>query len=515
MPSTTPYASNTGSLCTDDRIRAEAPRVSEDPVALLFTLVLVVMLAALSARTVADPDLPGHLLFGKDTLANLTPLADDPYSFTSDRQWVNHEWLAELLMALGFLAGGTVGLALLRTAVVVAALFVVSRTLWKNAVGLPVRLGLLTVAALGMLSQATVVRPQLFSLLCFALVLAILMDVERGRPRSLACLPVVFAAWANLHGGWIVGLGVVGLWAAVGCITGTKWQVGGSAIALSLIGTLLTPYGIALWKFMGDTVGLGRPHIQDWQPMIRTPSHLLPWGIAVVLVLAACRRLRGAAYFRLLPVLALGILSLRVVRLDVFFVLAAVVLLSPTFVGLGPSTFPTSHPATRTERRVATGLVAAACAAVAAHAVAASRCLPFDGAALRKPWAPEAEAVLFLRENHLRGRLLSFFDYGQYAIWHLYPDLKVSYDGRRETVYSDTVQEAHSLFYLSEKDVSYADRLRADYIWLPNWLPVVTALTRGGWVPLFKGERSTVFGRSEGVYTQPSAFVGPRCFPGP
>ncbi|OQX16091.1 MAG: hypothetical protein BWK80_40465, partial [Desulfobacteraceae bacterium IS3] len=35
------------------------------------------------------------------------------------------------------------------------------------------------------------------------------------------------------------------------------------------------------------------------------------------------------------------------------------------------------------------------------------------------------------------------FTWGEYAIWKLYPDCKISIDGRFETVYSDTVIRDH------------------------------------------------------------------------
>ena len=31
------------------------------------------------------------------------------------------------------------------------------------------------------------------------------------------------------------------------------------------------------------------------------------------------------------------------------------------------------------------------------------------------------------------------FDWGEYVLWHLSPQIKVSIDGRRETVYSDPI----------------------------------------------------------------------------
>ena len=49
--------------------------------------------------TIADPDLWGHLRFGLDMLRSGTIAAQDCYSYTSDRTWINHEWLAELVFA--------------------------------------------------------------------------------------------------------------------------------------------------------------------------------------------------------------------------------------------------------------------------------------------------------------------------------------------------------------------------------------------------------------------------------
>jgi len=130
-------------------------------------------------------------------------------------------------------------------------------------------------------------------------------------------------------------------------------------------------------------------------------------------------------------------------------------------------------------------------------------------------WAPEAEAITFLRENELRGRLLTWFDYGEVAIWHLAPGLRVSYDGRRETVYSERVQKAHQRFYSKTPDAGYARLLKADYIWLPHRLPVIRPLERDGWVQIFRGPQSMVLARAAGEFKQPPPWTGPRCFPGP
>ena len=63
----------------------------------------VALLWLLITQTIADADLWGHLRFGLDLLRFASSVTSwDPYSFTSDRAWVNHEWLAELTMAVAY-----------------------------------------------------------------------------------------------------------------------------------------------------------------------------------------------------------------------------------------------------------------------------------------------------------------------------------------------------------------------------------------------------------------------------
>ena len=48
-----------------------------------------------------------------------------------------------------------------------------------------------------------------------------------------------------------------------------------------------------------------------------------------------------------------------------------------------------------------------------------------------------SRAVAFLKECRVRGNMAVPFDWGEYVLWHLGPEVKVSMDGRRETIYSD------------------------------------------------------------------------------
>src|SRR5262249_12802145 len=143
------------------------------------------------------------------TLAARHLTAVDPYSFTQDIPWVNHEWLSEVQMALAYRVFGVAGLALLKAALV----FTVLALVWAGLRGarLAARLGVAVVLGFGTLHMWATIRPQLWTLLSFAVLCRVL---SADRPLLRWWLPPLFAFWVNCHGGWVVGFGVLGAWAA-------------------------------------------------------------------------------------------------------------------------------------------------------------------------------------------------------------------------------------------------------------------------------------------------------------
>jgi hypothetical protein len=478
--------------------------------AVLVGVLFLALVLWLASRLKADPDLWGHVRFGLDTLAGRAPGARDTYSFTSDRPWINHEWLAEVVVAASYRLGAP-GLILLAAAVMAGTVALVGAAVRRGGLGGPAGVVLVALAVYGASPQLATVRPQLFSVLLCAALLWVLRAAQE-RPSAAWLAAPLFAAWANLHGGWIVGLGVLGLWLAGEVLRGAARVPRSLAVlACALVATAVNPYGARLWGFLAETVGPGRADIEEWQPVWRSPADLLPWmACALALGWAWWRSRRSRWEF--LPAIALGALTFQVVRLQAFFALSTVACAAPAFAGRGAPGFPLTKAPTKGEVLLVAGFAAAVLGAAGVVASRTADCLPLM--AERVYATPEAEAVEFLSKNRLEGRMLTWFDYGQYALWHLSPRLKVSYDGRRETVYSTRVQQAHWRFYRG--DTALARQLQADFIWVPASLPVVASLLKEGWVCIFRGPRSVVFAAvAGGTYVQPGPFTGPRCFPGP
>jgi hypothetical protein len=114
--------------------------------------------------------------------------------------------------------------------------------------------------------------------------------------------------------------------------------------------------------------------------------------------------------------------------------------------------------------------------------------------------------------------MFTWFDYGEYAIWHFWPAIHVSMDGRRETVYSQRIRDVHFDIYRNAPGSTDALRkLQADYAWLPVSAPVVPVLEADGWRAIFKGPRSVILSRDSRSPVQVSADSAshePRRFPG-
>ena len=76
---------------------------------------ILIVVAIADVQRWADPDLWGHLAFGRAMLASghLTP--HDPYSYSAPGHlWLNHEWMSEVLMAAIYEGLGVIGLKLMK-----------------------------------------------------------------------------------------------------------------------------------------------------------------------------------------------------------------------------------------------------------------------------------------------------------------------------------------------------------------------------------------------------------------
>lgn len=427
-------------------------------------IIILVVGAALfaAAHTIADPDLWGHVLFGDLIATSGGVPRSDPFSYLSaPGSWVNHEWLAELIFGFAWSSFGTAGLVGLKVLVSLTIVLLAYLHLARRGLD-PLRAGVVVVwlVALVRIGIATV-RPHLFTYLLFFLVLLVLEAAERGRRRWLWSLPLLFALWANLHGGFLAGLGVLAVWTAARLafeLVGRRregspgpevaagpppwpWCVG--ALAAATAATLINPYGPELLGFLFRTATIPRPEITEWQPLeLYSFPGLWYLGFTLLLGVALLRSPRARRPGGLAVLAISALLPLLAIRHLPLFALAGVAIGAEQLAGA----FARGEARVRVApRRVGPRRAIAVVVAGAGFSLAAAAAPRFGCIELEEEYYP-VDAVRLLRASGARGNLAAMFNWGEYAIWHLSPRFSVAMDGRRETVYSDSIYQEHLRF---------------------------------------------------------------------
>lgn len=196
----------------------------------------------------AGGDIYWHIAAGRWMIENHQVLRIDPFSFTFGGQpWQTRQWLAEVLLALGYVGGGWSGVLGLCAVAAAAAAGIVAFQLARGLGGIAalVWFAAMTAASAGALTAA----PSLLALPCLAAWGAGLVGARAANRTPPLALLAVMTVWANLDDGFVVGLalvlvlGVEAIWQADRSrrlATLRAWAVYGG---LALIFALLTPSG--------------------------------------------------------------------------------------------------------------------------------------------------------------------------------------------------------------------------------------------------------------------------------
>src|SRR6185369_16132798 len=169
----------------------------------------VTAIAGAVTLTQADGDLSAHIRMGNVILATRHIPSHSLASYTAATEpMVAHAWLAEVFFATLFRFGG-LPLICVFTGIVVGATHAAVALFLRRRGADPRWAFLAALLSLALASTHWLARPHLFSIAGSALTLFLL---ESERPRRQMYFVVLFAVWANLHGGWLYGLAVIAMY---------------------------------------------------------------------------------------------------------------------------------------------------------------------------------------------------------------------------------------------------------------------------------------------------------------
>lgn len=534
-------------------------------------LVVVVLMASIftmTAESITDPDFWWHLRTGQLIFETRAVPHADPFSFTARGfEWVAHEWLTEVVMFATYRLAGWGGLVALFSLVMTAALWLACRRAARRGAHVYVACA---ATLLGAFATAPIwgVRPQMVSFLFTSAFVAVLdayardenshlvpirfahERAVRGRvvrvhsardgdsgTRALWLLVPLTLVWANMHGGFALGLALIALTCAGVALDelvrreGTR--VGGDVTAAKMGGesswvrkfrrvrerarplcfvfaacmavAAVNPSGVRLFSYPFETINSGamQKYIAEWA----SPNFHLPNSRAFALLLFATfaalalspKRAR-AGELLLLSVAAYA--SLRAWRNIPFFALVAIPALAEHTWCLIESRGWASR---RSTKDAAQG-VARSATTIALNA-ALLVCLPVGLCAVKVATVARiqseveareypAAAVEFLRAHKDAGPVFNAYGWGGYLIWKLYPTRPVFIDGRAD-VYGDALVEEYLSAEAGEKNWrATLDARGVRTVMIKPVAPLASLLREdAGWNKVFEDEQSVIFFR--------------------
>jgi hypothetical protein len=272
-------------------------------IALLMVIPMLIAPTLNFTRTLlVDPDIWWHLADARLLLTTHHFIQTDPYSFiVVGQRWLNWEWLAELPYWFSYQAFGLRGIYLVTWLVMCAnALFLYWRgyRLSRHAGAA------LWAAVIGILLMTVNSGPRTIAIayLAMSAELVILEAAEQGKTRLLWLLPPLFCLWINLHGTWLIGIVLLGLYIACGlfqfkmgvfeqeAFTASQRNRLLSVLGASVAALIVNPYG---WRLMWEPFDMAfkqkasLSYIGEWQPLSLSMREGKVAVVAIVLMVLA------------------------------------------------------------------------------------------------------------------------------------------------------------------------------------------------------------------------------------
>jgi hypothetical protein len=489
-----------------------------------------------------DGDTGWHIRTGEWVLEHGSFPRQDLFSFSMQgRQWFAWEWLSDVLFALVHNAWGLAGLVLLAGVVIAATAALLLRyMLWQGANLLVAIVAMLAVCSASMLHWLA--RPHMFTWGFLLLTVWLLEADRRQRGRRVWLLVPLVALWVNTHGGFMVLLITVGVYAA-GSGAEQLWAAWdrrregpwlrlppammryAALFALCAAATLINPYGWELHHHIGGYLQSDfiLNNVQEFQaPNFRGESLRVFEAVLLLGVLLAARLLARRELTTALLILAWAHAALLSVRHVPLFMLVAAPFLARELTGMieqgargGNCWLKILHDIAqdyggRSKAPSESGPVVLNAVGLAAIAtIAAMLTLHAD----EPKWKAEFPGVRFpkmaadaLRDRIVGRRLLSTDQWGDYLVYRFHPDFKVFIDGRSD-FYDPKIRDEY-LVLLGGKWGWQQLLAKHDFeaALLPaNWPLASTLKLDPGWRLVYDDGEALFFERAAGSETAPRA----------
>jgi hypothetical protein len=294
--------------------------------ALLALMAVLLPAAASLLAAVLTEDIAYHLRSGALMLESGAVLDEDLFTFTAfGEPWLNQQWGASVVFAAVYDAAGWLGLLVLRS-VLIGVAFGLVYAACRATDASRVASSLVTLGAFVVAATNLALRSQLFGLVFFAAVLAILAW-RRKHPWLLVLIPLLMVAWANSHGSFFIGWAAIGVAFLEDLVARRRLAVVTFTIGLlSVLATLVTPWGVGMWAYVVELSSnpVIAALVTEWQaPTLQSATGIFFFASVALVAGLLLYRGRVISWLQVLWLGGLILLSLMAARSVVWWAVGA------------------------------------------------------------------------------------------------------------------------------------------------------------------------------------------------
>ncbi len=461
-----------------------------------------------------DPDLGWHLKYGEYFFQHGSILRDNIFSsMMPNYHWANTSWLTDILTYAVYHLGGFFGISLLGSFIVALTFYFFSKVAklqtWDQLFLFPLILYLVQPL------NAVSFRGQQVSMLFIGMLFYVLSFYPQKKKVMYLSIPL-FLLWANLHGQFILGLGLFAIWIilfiAQHTILSTRDSKKNILIALgnglkqaqtaiiifvvSLLATFINPFG---WGIHTAAIShVGSPLLQYIAEYLPFEILSVPWWNQVIagLLLFVCfvALFFGDKVRQNLPLLgsglALFILSFGVRR----YAWPAYYLILPLLTPLSAYLKPDNKKLTNILSTVFL-LILIAIALVSKYPF--TNFTNYNWQSYCKETKCSPFAADYLVERKLTDNVYTLYGWGGWLIWN-YPQLKPSIDGRMH-LWHENGYSAFEDYYAVEQNNKDIDQTKYNTVLISPDKPVYERLIKlenaGKWKMIYNDPNASIFVR--------------------
>ena len=288
------------------RLRHAAGHIAQPQNAIF--LAVLFALPAICIDALSDPDVWWHITQGNWILQTHQFPRTEIFSYAAQgTPIVAHEWLAEVVFALIFNAGGLFWLAIAMGFFCWSGFAAIAITLRRNGAG-----ALLSAVTLLLAAKAAQpvlgTRPQIATFVFTAWVLLLVTEFLRRGGKRVWLTPLIILVWANVHAGFITGIGLIALLLLIDWAERRELNRQlGLVFIISAIAACLNPQGPSLYTYaIGAGSNISTLAIQEWQSPNFHDSSSLPMLLFILSMALVMAGNRAATRWALLGVAGAG-----------------------------------------------------------------------------------------------------------------------------------------------------------------------------------------------------------------